>query len=162
MVPDSIVWEDGARKEVYNECADSDVRLELGPIEPILVQVSSHMMVFYSPVFNRMLQSDFKEGMRHHQDFWKQRIAFPHDNIHAMLLMIKNFHHRMDTVNLTLFGPGLWKNLAVVCDKYDCISVVRPTISLCFPFELLPESPTALANLLLAALIMKMQSSLAY
>ena len=55
-----------------------------------------------------------------------------------------------------MYGCALWKNLAVLADKYDCIAIVRPLMSIFFSFKPVTERPEVLASLPLAALILKM------
>ena len=61
--PDSIAWEDGVLKEVYNLCSDSDLCLEGDRAykREVLLNVSTSIMAFCSPVFGKMLGSNFKE-----------------------------------------------------------------------------------------------------
>ena len=125
------------------------------------ILVSSQIMAFFSPVFNKMLNSEFKESLHHNQGTEKHQISLPEDKAQPMVTLAKIFHHCTESVDLTFKGPGFtedssWRVLAQLCDKYDCVDVVRPMLTLWFPYERLPDNDSKLADLLLAALVMNM------
>ena len=86
-------------------------------------RVSSSAMKLASPVWRAMLsiQNGFKEST-HAED-----IVFPDDDCHAVFLLLLACHLRYQDIPEQL-GFRQLIALCVVCDKYDCISLVRPWI----------------------------------
>src|SRR5947207_6521081 len=85
--------------------------------------VSSHCLALASPVFNRMFNSQFNEGISNRSTSGNPSlISLSEDDAEALTLLCKVIHHQMDDVPR---NPSLTclKNLAIICDKYDCISI---------------------------------------
>ena len=57
---------DGKSKEFYEVCPDGDLYLEVEK-DSACILVSSQVMTLSSPVFKKMLTSDFVEGMHRHE-----------------------------------------------------------------------------------------------
>ena len=81
--------------------------------------VSSSAMCLASPVWRAMLdpKSHFKEAE-------KQEVEFPGDDLDALLIILRVAHLKFRDLPNSLSFKGL-VNLAVVCDKYHAIGVVR-------------------------------------
>ena len=81
--------------------------------------VSSSAMCLASPVWRAMLNptSHFREAER-------QQIEFPDDDLDALLIVLRVAHLKFRELPDSLSFKGLVK-LAVVCDKYDTMGVVR-------------------------------------
>lgn len=87
------------------------------------VRVSSTALSFGSPVFKRMLQSDFKEG----QQFKATGcVEIPlEDDLKSMTVMCKALHLQHKAVMIKLSSEELL-NVAEVSDKYDCTEALAP------------------------------------
>jgi hypothetical protein len=82
--------------------------------------VSSKVLTLASPVFSAMLSPRFREGQRTTSGTLDP-IPLPEDDIAAMTILCYIFHFNYSAVpakpDLELF-----KNLALMCDKYDCVA----------------------------------------
>jgi hypothetical protein len=85
--------------------------------------VSSKVLTLASPVFSAMLSPRFREGQRTSSGTLDP-IPLPEDDSAAMTILCYIFHFNYSAVpekpDLELF-----KNLALMCDKYDCVSPLR-------------------------------------
>ena len=81
--------------------------------------VSSSAMCLASPVWRAMLdpKSHFREAER-------QEVEFPDDNLDALLIVLRVAHLKFREVPISVSFDGL-VSLAVVCDKYNTVGVVR-------------------------------------
>ena len=96
--------------------------------------VSSAIMSISSPIFAKMLNSDFKEGLKNHQRDEKPVILLPDDDAQAITKICQIFHHQVkDTSSV---GSSKIKTIAQLSDKYDCVDVVKSWIRLWFHEEL--------------------------
>ena len=88
-------------------------------------QVSSKAMSLASPVWRTMLDPSgpFREAKPDNGE-----IAFPEDDAEALLVLLLAAHLRYQEVPQTLKYEQLL-NLCIVCDKYDCVGLLRPWIS---------------------------------
>ena len=103
-----------------------DVVLQIGPEEqPQPVLVSKLAIALASPVWKAMFER------QQWAESTADEIPFPEDDIEAMLIVLRIAHLRFQEL------PGkhglslqAMLNLAVVCDKYDLVKVVRPFLDL--------------------------------
>ena len=84
--------------------------------------VSSTAMCLASPVWRAMLnpQGHFLEA--HSSD---HKVSFPEDNPESLLLLLHIVHLQFLKVPQNLEVKDLYE-VAVLCDKYDAVTVVRP------------------------------------
>jgi hypothetical protein len=105
---------------------DGDVILVMGSgsVSQRRVRVSKTAMILASPVWKAMFERHWKENE-------STEIPLPDDDIEAILLVLRiahlRFHELPRTGGLTI--AALLK-LAVVCDKYDLVKLVRPFLDL--------------------------------
>jgi hypothetical protein len=100
-----------------------DVTLLIGPDEdpqPVLVSISTLRLA--SPVWKAMFETRWVESEA-------SEIPLPDDDVDAMLLVLRIAHLRFHELPKTLEYKALF-NLAVVCDKYDLVHLVRPFLDL--------------------------------
>jgi hypothetical protein len=102
----------------------ADIILEVrSPDGKTHLLVTSSCLALASQIFNKMLSSQFKEGVGNHSPPEHHfLIPLPEDNADALVLFCNVIHHRMHDVPR---NPSLTclKSLAVLCDKYDCAGV---------------------------------------
>ena len=106
--------------------------------------VSSAAMCLASPVWRAMLDPKGHFLEAHSSD---RKVSFPDDNPEALLLLLNVIHLQFLKVPQTLPTEELYE-VAVLCDKYDTVTVVRPvsplsklTFALPYP-ELLGNTPS--------------------
>ena len=87
--------------------------------------VSSKVLTLASPVFAAMFKSRFKEGLNNHSKSAKPPIPLLDDNAEAVIVLCNAIHLRTSEMPKKLAVACL-KDLAVVCDKYDCTSALTP------------------------------------
>ncbi|KAF2016883.1 hypothetical protein BU24DRAFT_406978 [Aaosphaeria arxii CBS 175.79] len=88
------------------------------------VLVSSSMMRRASPVWRAMFSKNWIEGSA-------SEVEFPDDNEDAMLLVLRIAHlHFSEIPAKGAMWFGNLVQLAVVCDKYDLVGLVRPFVDL--------------------------------
>jgi len=87
------------------------------------ILVSSKVLSLASPVFVAMLSPQFREGQRSASGTLDP-IPLPDDDAEAMTLLCHIFHFNYAALpeKPTL---ELFKNLALLCDKYDCVTPLR-------------------------------------
>jgi len=103
---------------------NGDVFLEI-PLEcgKARLLVSSHCLGLASLVFSKMFNSQMKEGINNRPpSATPYSLPLPEDDLEAMSLLCNIIHHR--TVDIPR-NPSLacLKKLALLCNKYDCISL---------------------------------------
>ncbi|KAL8678196.1 MAG: hypothetical protein Q9224_007136, partial [Gallowayella concinna] len=106
--------------------ANADLTLVIGVDEEAKkFRVSSKAMSLASPVWRAMLspKSGFKEASLDHED-----IPFPEDSPQAVFIVFLICHMRFQDVPETLEFEQL-VDVCAVCDKYDCVSLLRPWLS---------------------------------
>ena len=86
------------------------------------IRVSSKVMGLASRVFKAMLSSNFLKKPLCVDD--PPELPLPEDDPTAMVWFCKAIHHR-EMTNASLPKVVL-KNLAIICDKYDCAVALRP------------------------------------
>ena len=93
--------------------------------EWVTFQVSSKAMSLASPVWRRMLDPNgpFRESRSDNN-----KITFPDDDSEALLILLLAAHLRFQDVPQEVWFQQLL-NVCILCDKYDCITLVRPWIS---------------------------------
>jgi hypothetical protein len=102
-----------------------DVTLQLtknsgGPEDEISsILVSSKVLSLASPVFAAMLSPRFREGQRSAQGTFDP-IPLPDDDAAAMTVLCHIFHFNYSALSAKA-DLELFKNLALMCDKYDCV-----------------------------------------
>ncbi|XPS72276.1 hypothetical protein M3J09_004443 [Ascochyta lentis] len=88
------------------------------------IQASKTAMSMASPVWKAMFSHVWAE----HE---ASEISLPDDDVEAMLLVLRIAHLRFqDLPSKGLFPLNSLLNLAVVCDKYDLVHLVRPFLDL--------------------------------
>lgn len=105
--------------------AAGDLKLLLQHREEwVTFQVSSKAMSLASPVWRAMLDPNgpFRESQSDNSE-----IIFPDDDPEALLILLSAAHLRFQEVPKHLSFERLL-NVCVLCDKYDCITLVRPWI----------------------------------
>jgi hypothetical protein len=85
--------------------------------------ISSKVLTLASPVFAAMLSPRFREGQRS-ESGTLDPISLPDDDVEAMTTLCQIFHFRYDMLPAKP-SLELFKNLAVLCDKYDCVAPLR-------------------------------------
>ena len=130
---------------------NGDVNLDLTTDAPLRIVVSSQIMSFCSPVFAKMLDSTFKEGLQNHHGPGRHRIYLPDDNAQAMLRLCRVFHHTTHEGCSKTLQPTTWRKLADLCDKYDCVNIMRPWLNTWIPYSKLPNDMPSLGQILYAA-----------
>ncbi|KAF1951019.1 hypothetical protein CC80DRAFT_509154 [Byssothecium circinans] len=119
-IPNGTVW---ILQPTIELCHNADVTLLLGEEEQP-VRVSIGTLGTASPVWKAMFE-------RHWSESEAAEVAFPDDDVEAMLLVLRIAHlrfHEIPKKKGLSFGSLL--NLAVVCDKYDVVHLVRPFLDL--------------------------------
>lgn len=82
------------------------------------ILVSRPHMAMASPVWKAMLSSGWKEST-------SNRVELPEDHPEALLLLLRIAHSQFQDVPTELHVTALHQ-LAVMCDKYDCVQLTRP------------------------------------
>ena len=107
---------------------DGDIILELSEytwMDETDVHVSSKILALASPVFSKMLNSQFKEGLKNRSSCEKLRISLPDDRPNALIMVCKVIHHRGKEIR-TWPGSDTLLDIATICDKYDCKEILQP------------------------------------
>lgn len=84
------------------------------------VTASRTVLTIMSPVFKAMLTGRFREA-----ETSTFEIPLPDDDPDALLLLLRIAHLRFKDLPERISFPDLYR-LAVVCDKYDTVAIVRP------------------------------------
>lgn len=93
---------------------------------------SSQVLSLASPVWNKTLNPPFpklvsKEGGNNNiQD---KQIDFSEDDTEALLLLLRIVHLQFNKIPSRLEFDTIL-NVAILCDKYDCVGVVKPWLPL--------------------------------
>lgn len=90
-----------------------------------LIRVSSKLLTLVSPVFDVMLNGNFREGHLKLSIDSPPYLNLPEDHPIAMLLMCRTLHHYAKTANKLIRFPEI-ANMAKLADKYGCASACRP------------------------------------
>ena len=90
---------------------------------------SSKILSLASPVFSKMLSSNFREGMQMAVSY-RPTIVLHDDDPFAMKTMLGIFHHKeLDEKPMTAERLAV---LAIHSDKYDCVKTLKPWIFMWF------------------------------
>lgn len=95
---------------------------------PCCYVVSSHAMSFASPVWKKFLNPPFPRLSNNGEKMTNKgckEIDFSEDNIEALLPLLHIAHLQFSVVPQTLSFKTLLE-VAVLCDKYDCVELVKP------------------------------------
>ena len=145
--------EAGSSKAVFQTCEidpEGDLYLEVGTL---LLLVSSKILSLASPVFDKMLNSRFKEGLINQQDWGKPRIVLPADDEKGIELVCRILHYCRSQMPPKISDVLLY-SVALVCDKYDCVSALQAWATVRLQDEgLLEPCDANISNLLVAAYI---------
>lgn len=95
------------------------VRLVIGK-EKQAVKVSRAVLMVLSPVLRAMVSGPYREGSSDNRE-----IKLPEDDPKALLLVLRIGHFKTKALPKDISFQELYQ-LAIVCDKYDTVSVVRP------------------------------------
>ena len=109
--------------ERKNRLRGSDLPL----VDQETLVVSSAVMRMASPVWRTMFdpQGHFMESQR---SFTHGEMDFPEDDPDALLCVLRIAHLQFRRLPKTLNYAQLL-NLAIICDKYDTVAIVRPVSS---------------------------------
>jgi hypothetical protein len=111
------------RTIVLRESGDVTLLIGTGKTQQPVV-VSSEALCLASPVWKVMFKPPWAESKAH-------EIPFPDDDPESMLIVLRIAHLKFQDLpaKKSLEALALHK-LAVVCDKYDLVSLVRPFVDL--------------------------------
>ena len=104
------------------------------------VRVSRHILSLASPVFAKMFNSKFREGLDQHQASPPHPLALPDDDGNAVEVVCNALHYRMEEVPTSLSVECL-VNVGIFVDKYDLARALAHLSSTWFRNIL--ESPAA-------------------
>lgn len=93
---------------------------------------SSQALSLASPVWNLILNPPFPKLVNKgggHDDIQNKQIDFSEDDGEALLLLLRIAHFQFSKVPSTLEFEAIL-DVAILCDKYDCVGLVRPWLSL--------------------------------
>jgi len=116
--------------EESNECllnfGDGDVPVAITcKSECVIINVSSHALCHASPVWKKFLFPPFAKIPDEIEAENDTRIDFTEDAGDALLILLRITHLQFHKVESTLPIAELVK-VAVLCDQYDCVQLVRP------------------------------------
>jgi len=105
---------------------DGDVCLELScPGERVHLLVSSKVLTLASPVFAKMFNSQFREGLSNRAASRGPPIPLPDDDGPAFVVFCAAIHHQTDEVPKEVTLACL-ENIGIICDKYSCTKALAP------------------------------------
>ncbi len=116
---------------IHLNCSSERKKRLRGSDVPLVYQetfvVSSAVMRIASPVWKTMFdpQGHFMDSQR---SFTHGEMDFPEDNADALLCVLRIAHLQFRRIPETLDYAELL-NLAIICDKYDTVAIVRPVSS---------------------------------
>jgi len=105
----------------------SDIKLLVGTGDAIIsLLVSSKVLTLISPIFSAMLGPSFREGKELSRStlFVPFEKALQEDDPEAMRLLCLLTHSKSDSIPKEMPLSTVLK-LVVLCDKYDCMEVMR-------------------------------------
>ena len=115
--------------------------------------VASKILTLASPVFDKMLNSTFREGIAKTTE-GKVTIRLPEDDPEAMTILCRALHH----VNRLIPGhldTALLEKIAILCNKYDCTTALTPHAKVWIIYGLdFHPGPCDLDRLLFAAYLL--------
>ncbi|MCJ1368297.1 hypothetical protein MMC16_007439 [Acarospora aff. strigata] len=98
----------------------------------IVFVVSSHAMSLASPIWKKTLKPPFPKLVSRidgDDDLQDKQVDFSEDNGEALLLLLRIAHLQFSKVPSTLTFESLL-DVAILYDKYDCVGLVGPWLSL--------------------------------
>ena len=102
-----------------------DLVLEVtGQEGAIDLHVSSKALSLASLVFDKMLSSQFQEGVQQSEGPDRKRISLPEDDGDALLSICLVVHHRLGKL-VEVFSPCAVLKIAYVSEKYDFTDTLR-------------------------------------
>ena len=116
MLPDAPK---ARRKHVALQDNGDVVTLTIGKTK-LSVATSRAVLTILSPVFKAMLTGGFREAGAAISE-----IPLPDDDPEALLLLLRIAHLKFKDLPNTISFRALYR-LAVICDKYDAVGVVKP------------------------------------
>jgi hypothetical protein len=94
--------------------------------------VATQAMVLANPVWNKFLfspwgisQVDNPDSMKTIGSGSEKEIYFSNDNSEALLVLLNIAHLRFSKVPKTELGYQMLYDLAILCDQYDCVELVK-------------------------------------
>lgn len=113
--------EDGATREDRGNDTTASLRL---------LRVCSKIMTLSSPVFKSMLEPGrFLEGSLALNKAHPPHLALPDDEPVAMTMLCRIIHYKQEPQDPTVFES--LSGLAVLSDKYGCVSAIQPWFTYC-------------------------------
>ncbi|KAK4956287.1 hypothetical protein LTR10_005809 [Elasticomyces elasticus] len=91
------------------------------------LRVCSHILSYGTPVFRSLLAPRFREGTTLATTS-SVEIPLPEDDPHHMAVLCNILHMRHEWEPYSVHSPATLAEFAVLCDKYDCALVVKPTL----------------------------------
>ncbi|KAF2497605.1 hypothetical protein BU16DRAFT_319275 [Lophium mytilinum] len=110
----------------------SDLTLIVGPLGQS-IHVSRGALRLASPVWNTMFSDQWAESS-------KKEVQFPDDDPEALLIVLGIAHLRFKERPKVLLYRQLVE-LAVICDKYDTVAVIRPFLQEWIGYEEMKVGP---------------------
>jgi hypothetical protein len=92
----------------------------------VMFRVCSRSLARSSPVWDAMLFGPFSEGKEQQDDDdegWTVRL--PDDNPDSLRILLNAVHSKFDAIPTTLPNESVF-SLAVLCDKYDTVALLKP------------------------------------
>ena len=90
--------------------------------EPVTGLVASQAMSLASPVWKKLIFPPWEPTYSGKQ----KEIDFSHDSPAALLVLLNIAHIRFSRIANTQLGYQMLYDLAILCDQYDCVELVRP------------------------------------
>ncbi|KAF1991477.1 hypothetical protein K402DRAFT_294941, partial [Aulographum hederae CBS 113979] len=102
---------------------DGDLTIKVRPDkDPLEYVVSKRTMCFASPAWRAMLTGQFSESTA-------SEVPFPEDDPDALLIVLRIAHLQFALLPRSMSFLMVVK-LAVLCDKYDTVALVKPFLSM--------------------------------
>ena len=146
----------GSEKGILWEVSrGGDLSLLVGA-ERCRILVLSKVMSLGSPVFAKMLEYNFIEGVSNRKGPNTHCVTLPDDDAEAVALLCRIFH--LDTTGLTTFAPArkTLRKLVILCDKYECVALMHPWMALWYPIDNLTDDQIHLGEILFFAFTLDM------
>lgn len=108
-------------KDIVEVDPTGDTVLAVGKNPPVLMRMSSSVLIRVSKVFEVMLKGSFSEGQTQHTT--ENPLKLPDDNGHAVGMMCKLLMQQF--TDIRDIKPRDLPGLTSVCDKYQCLNQLR-------------------------------------
>lgn len=124
----SEIGDENIDRPVLLGSGDLQIRIEF-PNQSLTLQGSSRALSLASPVWDKILNPPFrslvsKEGDNDGKQ--DKHIDFSEDNGEALLILLRIAHLQFSKVPSTLKSFDIFLALAILCDKYDCVGLIKP------------------------------------